>query len=212
MTVLSLVWGAIAVTGSVMRGRRVSAEAPVLGVFCAIFVMAAAILWHSHTPAATGLMIAAGTAVAWRVRGYGRLLAVYGGGLSLGLALYAGGMGVVAGFLPGLAAGAGLAAAVWWRKVSAAARGAARMAPYQHHAFLCYGRACRQRGAELLWDSLQSSPAWKMRAGVRVNTSQCLGRCQEGPVLRMEPQGWTVSRLKIRDLPQLLTLGGLHEE
>lgn len=77
-----------------------------------------------------------------------------------------------------------------------------RIRPYRHHVFLCYGERCQLRGADLLLKAMDHSPDWKIGRGVRVTTSECLGSCQQGPVLWIEPEGTLSKEVRLRDLPQ----------
>ncbi len=129
-------------------------------------------------------------------------------GVLIGVAVTLGVLAHLGDFLTLAMMPIGVAILVWGRSIGillpafepSAARGKIR--PYQHHALLCYGDRCQLRGADLLWNAMRHTPAWKTLAGVRVTTSECLGYCRQGPVIWVEPEGHLETAVRVRDLPQ----------
>lgn len=101
-----------------------------------------------------------------------------------------------------------LGRSLWMRFPEFDARGTrGKIRPYRHHVLLCYGDRCQLRGADLLLEAMGHSPTWKIGNGVRVTTSECLGYCQQGPVLWVEPEATLSTAVRLRDLPQFFDKG-----
>lgn len=80
-------------------------------------------------------------------------------------------------------------------KGSPRSKNEARVVPYVQHVFLCQGKACQTRGADLIYAAMMSQSDFKMRNGVRLNRTECLGQCVEGPLVWIEPSGTLYCRV-----------------
>lgn len=139
----------------------------------------------------------------WTLSGSAQSIAIFAGGLTAGAGLYYGGLGLLPAAMGGALAWVGLRE--WlirpWAEEASAVSG--RLRPYQVHALVCTGQACRLRGAEVIWDTLFMLPEWKASRGARVTASDCLGYCRQGPVLWLEPEGRLILGVTPRDLVAL---------
>ncbi|MCL5115648.1 MAG: (2Fe-2S) ferredoxin domain-containing protein [Firmicutes bacterium] len=185
------------------------AERFALGVLCFATTAAGVLLWARMPVLFGGILVGETAFLGWRVPGWGAWLSLWGGGISLGSLLYFGGAAAVPAALAGLALPM-IARYALVRPQERVVDGG-RVPPYGIHAFVCQGKACQLRGSEFLQEALEAHPAWKARAGVRLTASHCLGRCQDGPLLWMEPEGRLVSQVKVQDITQILRPGGSHE-
>lgn len=89
------------------------------------------------------------------------------------------------------------------------------------HFFICTnhregGRAsCAARGSAALRDaakSLSQDPARGWKGRVRINAAGCLGRCEEGIVAVLYPQGQWLTGLTPASLPEIeKAIGGVLE-
>ena len=86
------------------------------------------------------------------------------------------------------------------------------MSHYARHAFFCTnqrdGRACcqdhqaddmRQRARDRVREAGETGPG-----GVRVNAAACLGRCAEGPVVVVYPEGVWYTYLSPEDVDRIV--------
>lgn len=87
------------------------------------------------------------------------------------------------------------------------------MSYYDQHLFLCINRrdsgknSCAQRGSEALFVYLKEQIKKLPNKGqrLRVNRAGCLGRCSEGPVLVIYPEGiWYHCRTH-QDIDEIIT-------
>lgn len=209
--VLAVLWAALLSELCYIRWRRVRTSGLALGLLCLITVLAVVLMFETASLAWLGLIMGAGLALGWTLSGRGTGLTAAAGGVTFGLALYQEAWQVVVGAVAGLVLGGGILRGLYDERL---ASGRGRVPPYRLQAFLCRGEACQLRGADLLREAALTRPGWRGRAGVRVTSSACLGHCEEGPLVLLEPAGILHSRVRLGDLDELLKDGGgvRHED
>lgn len=90
---------------------------------------------------------------------------------------------------------------------------------FRHHVFFCCNRregtdaSCETHGAK----ALQTYAKERIRAlglggrgGVRINAAGCLGRCGEGPVLVVYPEGVWYTYANEQDIEEIITEHLVH--
>ena len=84
---------------------------------------------------------------------------------------------------------------------------------YQHHVFCCLNvrpagnprGCCADKGSAILRNYMKDRAKELGLAGVRINSAQCLDRCEFGPVMVIYPEGvWYQYRTKA-DVDEILT-------
>jgi (2Fe-2S) ferredoxin len=84
---------------------------------------------------------------------------------------------------------------------------------YERHVFFCTNRrddgraACEDHGARRLRDYAKARVrelGLDGRGGVRVNIAGCLGRCGQGPVIVVYPEGVWYTYRDVRDLDEII--------
>ena len=87
------------------------------------------------------------------------------------------------------------------------------MSYYRHHVFFCTnlredGSACCQNhGAQALRDYAKArikSLKLSGEGGIRINTSGCLDRCNEGPVVVVYPEGVWYTYVDQEDIDEII--------
>lgn len=84
------------------------------------------------------------------------------------------------------------------------------MAYYRYHVFFCTNQrdanrqCCGQCGASDMRDYLKRRVRELGLAGVRINTSGCLGRCAEGPTIAVYPDSVWYTYADPVDLEEIL--------
>ena len=160
--------------------------------------------WTSESGVAWGCLLS------WALVGWGKpgtrrsqtpLLIL---GVLVGAAAYWRGADVAAGAFLGLAVGY---LVLYGLPVLVPVGG--RVMPHHTHALVCSGRACRRRGADWIHRGLVETGSG--RDGMRITAAHCLGACQEGPVVLLEPCGRLLRRVRIQDLAMLREWGGSRE-
>ncbi|MHB1610795.1 MAG: NAD(P)H-dependent oxidoreductase subunit E [Sulfobacillus sp.] len=142
-------------------------------------------------------------AYVWSWSDQGQMTVIIGGGLILGILAYLGHYWIFPFAAFGILSHVAIRS-LWVRQPEFEARAmSGKIRPYKYHAVLCYGDACQLRGAEVLREAVMALPQWKAGQGVRVTTSDCLGYCQKGPVVWIEPQGHLCTLVRPKDLPRL---------
>jgi (2Fe-2S) ferredoxin len=197
------------VVGAVEKARRATTGRWVFATMAAVAVAAAGTAWVRPALAAVSIGLAWGVGlVLWRDSDPRREMAwlVMSGGLG-GVVLYLMGWAVVPGALVG-AAGAWLGLTrVDPERIDALRDFRPRLRPYRLHVLVCYGAPCRTRGASAVRAALRADSRFRVRAGVRVNVTSCLGPCADGPVCRVEPAGRLYLRVETGRIDQLLEAG-----
>jgi (2Fe-2S) ferredoxin len=84
---------------------------------------------------------------------------------------------------------------------------------YAHHIFLCTNRrppdnkygCCASKGSEALRDYAKKRVGELKIPSTRINAAGCLGRCGEGPVMVIYPEGVWYSPKTEADIDEILT-------
>jgi len=83
---------------------------------------------------------------------------------------------------------------------------------FQHHVFCCTNErpaghkrgCCKNRGGEKLRNYMKARAKELGLAGVRINSSGCLDRCELGPSMVIYPEGVWYSVRSIEDVDEIL--------
>lgn len=92
------------------------------------------------------------------------------------------------------------------------------MSHYEHHVFFCCNQrepgetACNNHGASemLAYAKDQAKPLKIDGNRIRLNRAGCLGRCDEGPVLVVYPEGVWYTYIDRSDIDEILREHLLH--
>ncbi len=82
--------------------------------------------------------------------------------------------------------------------------------PYRRHIFFCVNRredgqpCCAEHGAEEAWAYAKARVKELGLEGVRVNKAGCLGRCDEGPVAVVYPEGVWYTYVDREDVEEIV--------
>jgi len=85
---------------------------------------------------------------------------------------------------------------------------------YRYHVFFCRNQrengeaCCEDRGAEAMWAYAKQrikDLGLDGVGGIRINKSGCMGRCEEGPVLVVYPQGVWYTYIDETDIEEIIT-------
>ena len=85
------------------------------------------------------------------------------------------------------------------------------MSYYQHHLFFCTNQrengesCCQQHGAQAMRDYLKDRAKAVGLQNVRINSAGCLGRCDDGPVIVVYPEGTWYTYIDESDLDDILS-------
>jgi len=81
---------------------------------------------------------------------------------------------------------------------------------YRRHIFFCVNRredgtpCCAEHGAEEVWAHAKARVKELGLEGVRVNKAGCLGRCDEGPVAVVYPEGVWYTYVDQEDVEEIV--------
>ncbi len=86
------------------------------------------------------------------------------------------------------------------------------MSFYHHHVFVCLNErpadnpngCCMSKGADKIFDQLKSAAKAARLDNIRINKSGCLGRCSEGPVAVIYPDGEWLTQLTADDVGKIV--------